>query len=492
MSLKQKTVRGLSWSFVDQMGNQSITFLVGLVLARLLTPREFGLIGMITVFIAVSESFINSGFSNALIRKKKCTDDDYSTVFYFNLTVGLLFFCILYASAPSIALFFNDSELKSIVQVLALVLIVDSFTLIQRTILTKRIDFRLQARISIIASTGSGILALFMAFQGYGVWSLVVQRLSRQVLNSFFLWLWNNWRPKLIFSWSSFKELFGFGSKLLVSGLIDTIYRNIYYLVIGKYFSAQDLGFYTKADEFKRMPSQNLNSIIGRVSYPILASIQDDKTRLKQNYKRLIRSTMLITFVLMLGMAAVAEPMIITLIGEKWRPSIIYLQMLSFVGMMYPLHALNLNILQVSGRSDLFLKLEIIKKILAVPIIIIGVIWGIKIMIIGMMVNTLIAYYLNSFWSGRFIGYSIKEQVSDITPSFLLSISMSGSVFLLGLFLPFAPIWNLFVQIVFGAAFVFVAGEWFKLKDYIYVKSIVKEQIESFKSRQRIKKNGTI
>ena len=483
MSLKQKTVSGLLWSFVDTFAGQGLTFIVGIILARILSPREFGLIGMITVFIAVSESFINSGFSSALIRKKDCTNIDFSTVFYFNLAAGILFFLLLFFTAPFIAGFFDEPKLKPIVQVLGIVLIIDSLTLIQRTILTKRIDFKLQARISVIASLGSGVIAIVMAYKGFGVWSLVAQRIAKQGLNSIFLWLWNRWKPLLIFSMQSFRELFGFGSKLLVSGLIDTLYRNIYYLIIGKFFSAQELGYYTRADEFQRIPSQNLNGIIGRVSYPVLASIQDDKPRLKNNYQKLIRSTMFITFVLMLGMAAAAEPMIITLIGEKWRPSIIYLQMLSFVGMMYPLHALNLNMLQVSGRSDLFLKLEVIKKILAIPTIVIGVLWGIKIMILGMMVNTLVAYYLNSYWSGRFIGYSFKQQVVDILPSFGLALTMALFVYILGLFLPFSYLWVLIIQIIAGALFILLFCEITRFKDYLFVKEIVIEKLKDIRKK---------
>lgn len=483
MSLKQKTVSGLLWSFVDTFAGQGLTFIVGIILARILSPREFGLIGMITVFIAVSESFINSGFSSALIRKKDCTNIDFSTVFYFNLAAGILFFLILFFTAPFIAGFFDEPKLKPIVQVLGIVLIIDSLTLIQRTILTKRIDFKLQARISVIASLGSGVIAIVMAYKGFGVWSLVAQRIAKQGLNSIFLWLWNRWKPLLVFSMQSFKELFGFGSKLLVSGLIDTLYRNIYYLIIGKFFSAQELGYYTRADEFQRIPSQNLNGIIGRVSYPVLASIQDDKLRLKNNYQKLIRSTMFITFILMLGMAAAAEPMIITLIGEKWRPSIIYLQMLSFVGMMYPLHALNLNMLQVSGRSDLFLKLEVIKKILAIPTIVIGVIWGIKIMILGMMVNTLVAYYLNSYWSGRFIGYSFKQQVVDILPSFGLALTMAIFVYILGTFLPFSYLWVLIIQIIAGALFILLFCEITRFRDYLFVKEIVIEKLKDIRKK---------
>ena len=483
MSLKQKTVSGLLWSFIDQFANLGITFIAGIILARLLSPREFGLIGMITVFIAVSESFINSGFSSALIRKKDCTDTDFSTVFYFNLVAGILFFFILFFSAPAIAGFFDEPQLEAIVQVLGIILIIDSLTLIQRTILTKRIDFKLQARISVIASLGSGIVAIVMAFNGFGVWSLVVQRLLRQGLNSLFLWLWNRWRPLWVFSKQSFKELFGFGSKLLVSGLIDTLYRNIYYLVIGKYFSAQELGYYTRAEGFKNLPSQNLNSIVSRVTYPVLSTLQDDIPMLRSYYQKLIRSVMFITFILMLGMAAVAEPMIHTLIGAKWEPAIIYLQMLCFTGMMYPLHALNLNMLQVQGRSDLFLKLEVIKKVIAIPTIIVGIFFGIKMMIAGMMVNTLIAYYLNSYWSGVKIGYSFSQQVKDILPSFFLALSMGVTVFFIGLLLPFSYPVRLIIQILFGGLFVLVFCELTKFRDYIFAKQLVLEKIHSIRKR---------
>jgi len=485
MTLKQKTVNGLLWSFIENFSNQGITFIVGIILARLLTPEEFGLIGMITIFIAISTSVINSGFSQALIRKKDCTDTDYSTVFYFNLLVGVVLFAILFFAAPLIAGFFNEPQLTKLVKVLASVLVIDAFTIIQRTKLTKRIDFKLQTKISVIADIVSGVAGIAMAYTGFGVWSLVARQIIQRALNALLLWVWNRWIPLLVFSKESFKELFSFGSRLLVSGLIDTAYRNIYLLVIGKFFSAAELGYFTRSEQFQKLPSQNINAVIQRVTYPVLSSMQDDKSRLKNNYQKLIRSTMLITFVLMLGMAAVAEPMIITLIGEKWRPSIIYLQMLSFVGMMYPLHALNLNMLKVSGRSDIILKLEIIKKILAVPTIVIGVIWGIKIMIAGMMVNTLIAYYLNSYWSGRFIGYSFKQQVTDILPSFSLALTMAVAVYLLGLILPFSMLLKLILQIGAGAAIVFLFCELTQFKDYIFVKNLIVEKIKEFKETRK-------
>ncbi len=481
MSLKQKTVSGVLWSSVEQFTSSGIQFIVGIVLARLLSPKEFGLIGMITIFIAVSESFIRSGFSEALIRKKNCTQTEYSTVFLFNLSVGLIFFSALFISAQAIAKFFKEPELKVLIRVLAFVLIIDSLTIIQRTILSKRVDFRLLTRISIFASGGSGIIAIIMAWKGFGVWSLVALTITKQALNSILLWLWNKWRPSREFSKKAFKELFGFGSKLLISGLIDTIYKNIYYLIIGKYFSAKELGFYTRANNFSNFPSNTITNIMSRVTYPVLAQMQDDPILLKAGYRKLIRSIMLITFVLMFGLAAVAEPLVIILIGEKWRPSVVYLQLLCFASMLYPLHALNLNMLKVQGRSDLFLKLEIIKKSLAIPVIFMGIFFGIKIMIVGVIFNSLIAYYLNSYWSGKYIGYSMKNQVRDILPSFFLAVLMLVVVSILGYVLNSSYFIKLIIQILAGAVFVFLFCEISGIPDYIYIKNILIEKMNNIK-----------
>lgn len=439
--------------------------------------------------LILSAVVVNSGFGAALIRKQNCTDVDFSTVFYFNLVVGVLFYWILFFSSPTISFFFNEPQLTNLVKVLAIVLIIDSLTIIQRTILTKRIDFKLQTKISVVASIMSGAVGITLAFNGFGVWSLAVMQITQRAVNSGLLWLWNRWRPLFVFSKTSFNELFSFGYKLLISGLIDTLYRNIYLLIIGKYFSAQELGYYTRAHQFQSLPSQNINSIISRVSYPVLAQMQDDKAALKRNYQKLIKSIMFITFVLMMGMAAVAEPMVITLIGEQWRPCIIYLQLLCFVGMMYPLHALNLNMLNVQGRSDLFLKLEIIKKILAIPVIVIGVMFGIKAMIVGMMVNTQVAYFLNSYWSGRFIDYSMKDQVKDILPSFVLAVTMGAIVAGIGWLLPFGNLAILAVQVVAGAVLVFVMAEVTQLEAYVFMKKILHDKIATIMAGRRLSRS---
>lgn len=486
MSLREKTINGLFWSSIDNVTNQGVQFLVGIILARILLPQEFGLIGMLTIFIAISQVFIDSGFSNALIRKMNCTKIDYSTVFFFNLAISIILYILLFFGSESIARFFNEPQLKALLQVLGFGLIINALAIIQRTILIKKINFKLQMKVSMVASIGSGIIAIVMALQGFGVWSLVALTLSRYFLTTFFLWIWHRWVPLMVFSKESFMDLFGFGSKLMASSLIDTTYNNIYYLMIGKYFTAVELGYYTRADQFQSLPSSNLNAVISRVTYPVLANMQNDKQRLKINFQKIIRSTMYLTFILMIGMAAVAKTMILTLVGEKWLPSVIYLQMLCFVGMLYPLHALNLNLLNILGRSDLFLKLEIIKKTLAIPIIIIGIFFGIKAMIFGMIIINLIAFYFNSYWSRIFIDYSTSQQIRDILPSFLLALIIGSGVFTLN-YVNFLPsIVLLLLQILVGGLLSIFLGEILRFHDYIFLKKLIFEKYHSFKNR----KNG--
>ena len=427
--------------------------------------------------MSISQSFIDSGFSQALIRKKHCTQSDYSSVFFFNLIIGIFFYLVLFFTASAISIYFKEPQLKLIVQLLGIDLIINALTVVQFTQLTRRIDFKLQTHITVLASFGSGLISIVMALKGYGVWSLVAKLVAQHAFNTIFLWYWNSWRPSWSFDVRSLKELYSFGSKLFISGLIDSTFTNIYYFVIGKYFSAVELGYYTQADSLQGLPSKNLTNVIQRVSYPVLTSIQANTDRLKSAYEKLIRSTMLISFVLMIGLAAVAKPLVVTLIGTKWLPSVIYLQLLCFVGMFYPLHALNLNLLNVQGRSDLFLRLEIIKKLLAVPIIIIAIFFGIKMLIFGMLVISLIAYFLNSYWSGQLIGYSSLEQLRDILPSFLLALSGGIVAHLTGIFLNLSHLLTLIIQITVSGIFVVCISEILRFSDYLYLKDIVKDKI---------------
>lgn len=481
MSLKQKTISGLLWSFSDDVLKHIVQFTIGIVLARILSPAEFGLIGMITVFIAISNSFINSGFSQALIRKQNASDADLSTVFYFNIFVAILFYSILHLTSGSISNFYNEPELKPITRVYGLILIINSFGLIQQTILIKNINFKLQTKISFTASIIAGIVAIYLAYNGYGVWSLVWSSVISAIMINLLLWTFNSWLPKLIFSLQSFKELFAFGSNLLISGLIATIYQNIYLLIIGKVFSASELGFYTRASKFKDLPSKNLMRTVQRVTYPVLSTLQDNSDKLKSGYKRLIKSTMFISFTVMLIMAAVAKSMILFLIGEQWLPSVSFLQLLCFAGMLFPLQAMNLNILKVKGRSDLFLRLEIIKKLLAIPVILIGIFVGIHAMIIGMVVNSFIAYFINSFFSGKMISYPVKEQLKDLAPSFLLALSVSLIVYLYSLIFNFSPIIMFFSQGFIALLLIILIAEKTGLEGYVEIKALIIEKIKAKK-----------
>lgn len=470
-NLRNKTVKGVSWSFLDNIACQGITFIVGLILANKLTPEEYGLIGIITIFIAVFNSIVDSGFSNALIRKNDAKDIDFNTVFITNMVLSVILFFALFGAAPFIASFFNQPQLESLTRVMASIVIINAFAIIQRTILVKRIDFKTQTKVSLISSITSGVIGIGMAFCGYGVWSLVGQQISRQLLNSLFLWIYSHWYPKLQFSWDSFKELFGFGWKLLVSGLIDTVWREIYQVVIGKCYSTATLGQYTRSSQFGSIFSSNLTSIVQRVSYPVLSSIQDDPVRLKEAFRRVIKVTMLVTFVLMLGLAAIAKPMIEVLIGDQWLMAAELLPVICFQMMLYPLHALNLNMLQVQGRSDLFLKLEIVKKIIGIIPILLGVFINIYWMLWSSVFIGIISYYLNSYYSGKYLKYSMMAQVKDILPSFGIASIMALLTYCIS-WLPFSCYILLLLQILLGAIITVILCEWSKLDEYKEIKQI--------------------
>lgn len=470
-SLKNKTVKGMGWSAVENVTKVGVTFVVSVILARLLSPEEYGLIGILTIFIAIFNAIVDSGFTNALIRKQDATDTDYSTVFYTNLVLSFFLAAILFCCAKPIAVFFERPELVSLTRVMSSVVVINAFAIVQRARTTKAIDFKTQTKITFISSIGSGAIGIAMAYMGYGVWALVGQQISNQLFSTIFFWIYNKWVPKLIFSWISFKEMWAFGSKLLASGLIDTAWKEIYQVVIGKCYSPATLGLYTRAKQFADLCSSNLTSVVQRVSYPVLSSIQDDRTRLKSAYQRVIKTTMLPTFVLMLGMAACAESVIYVLIGEQWLQCVPMLQIICTYGMLYPLHALNLNMLQVQGRSDLFLRLEIIKKAIGVGPLLLGIFANIYWMLAGTFVTSIISYYLNAYYSGPFLNYSIKEQVRDILPSFGVALAMAVPVYAMS-FIPLNPFVLLPLQIVVGALITITICEVTKLSEYLELKGI--------------------
>lgn len=470
----------MTWSAVDSIAHQGITFLVGLVLARLLSPAEYGLIGMITIFISVSNTIVDSGFSNAIIRKKDAVEEDYSTTFVFNIVLSIIMYTILFLCSPLIADFFRQEQLTVLTRVLGVVIIINSIAIVQRTKLVKSIDFKRQAKISVASSTISGIVGIGFAFLGFGVWALVAQQISRQLVNAIGLWVSTQWKPSIKFSVNSFKYQFNYGWKLLASQLLTTIWNEAGHIVIGRCYSSADLGQFTQAHKFSSLFSTNLTSIIQRVSFPVLSSIQDDEVRLKASYKKLIKTSMFISIVGMLSLAACAKPLVYVLIGEKWAQAAVYLPILCFNFMLYPVRAINTNMLQVKGRSDKLLILEIIKKAIAIGPLLLGVFVSIYWMLWGSFFAGVIGYVLNSSFSGKYIKYSTWQQFVDILPSLIFGGVVAGVMFCFTLF-GFSDILTLTIQIVACGVLVYVLGEITKLEPYFEVKSIILSTIKKIK-----------
>lgn len=470
--LKNRTVIGVGWSAIDSIANQGITFLVGLVLARLLSPAEFGLIGIMTIFISLSNTIVDSGFSNSLIRKPQITEIDYSTTFIFNIVLSVIMYFFLFVSAPFIAEFFHQEQLTLLTRFLGIVVIVNSLAIVQRTKLVIEIDFKRQAKVSIVSSVVSGIIGIALALYGFGVWALIAQQISRQVVNTIGLWICAHWIPTFSFSVDSFKYQFEFGWKLLLSQLLNTIWSEANNIVIGRYYSPATLGQYSRAHQFSTLFSSNMTGVIQRVSFPVLSSIQEDKERLKANYKKLIKVTMLLSFTGMLAMAACARPLICVLIGEKWGLAASFLPILCLDLMLYPIRAINTNMLQVVGRTDQLLILEIVKKVIYIVPLLLGAFVNIYWMLWGNVVAGILGYILNSYFSGKFVNYSMIEQIKDILPSLLFGMTVSCGMYLFTL-TSFSNLFILISQMMMGGILIFILGEITKMEPYMELKDII-------------------
>ena len=423
-NLKSKTQKGLVWSFIERFATQGVQFLFGIILARLLSPRDYGTIAMPLVFLAIAQCIIDSGFSTALIRKPDLTEDDLSTAFYFNIGVGVVCYLLLFFSSPLIADFYNTPILADLLKVTALATLFNPLCAVQQAILTRKIDFKTQAVVSLSGALVSGIVGLTMAYNGFGVWSLVCQQVGGYAIRTFLLWTLEKWKPKKRWSWESFHYLWGFGSKMLGSGLLDTIYNNIYPIVIGKFFSANDLGNYTRAQQFSTLSSSNVTGVLQRVTFPVLSSIQNEDERLARNYRKILKLSAFLIFPMMLMLSAIADPLIRVLLTDKWEECIILLQIICFQMMWYPIHAINLNLLTVKGRSDLFFRLEIFKKIVGVSIMCVTIPQGIIWMVSGGIVSSMIALVINTYYTGKLIKVGYLKQMGDLLPMFGVSILM--------------------------------------------------------------------
>ena len=444
-SLKDKTVKGVIWSAVDRFSAQGIQFVFSILIARLLVPEDYGVIAMLNIFLAVSQTFIDSGFGTALIRKIDRTETDFSTVFYFNIAVAVFFYLGLFFAAPAIANFYNTPLLVPVTRVTAINLVIGSLSGIHNAKLSIAIDFKSRAKISIVSAVLTGSVGLWMAYSGYGVWALVVQTVFAGIIRTIMLWIIVKWYPKFVFSWQSFKEMFSFGSKLLASGLLDTIYNNIYPLVIGKVFSPTTLGVYSKANSLAQFPSSNITSVLQSVTFPVLSTIQNEEDRLAAAYKRFLRIAAFVVFPLMMGLSAVADPFIRLALTDKWEGAIYLLQIICFWMMWYPIHAINLNILQVKGRSDYFLKLEIIKKIQGVIVLCITVPMGIVAMCYGSLISSIICLIWNTYYTKKLFGYGFFAQMKDLFPVIMHSLAMWLLVSVIVHFMP-----NLWLKLIVG------------------------------------------
>lgn len=480
-SLKNKTIRGVGWSAADAFLGQGITFVVGIVLARLLSPEEYGMIGICLIFTTILNGIVDSGFSNAIIRKKEATNEDYNTMFITNMVVSVVLYALLYFSAPLISSFFQ-MELTSIVRVIGLVLIINGLSLTQQTNLTKKIDFKTKTKASIVSAILSGVIGIGMAYAGFGVWALVAQLLSKQTVYTIALWILNRWMPNFHFSVESFKYMWGFGWKLLVSGLLDRLWAQMYQVVVGKFYNAATLGQYTRGREYANIFSANITSIVQRVTYPVLAEVQDEKERMVSAYRKVIKVTMFVTCVCMISIGAVAEPLIYCLIGEKWHQAATFLPLICISMSLYPLHAINLNMLQVQGRSDIFLYLEIVKKIIAIGPLCIGIFFDIYWMLVGSLFTGIISFFLNSYYTGKKLGYSSWKQLKDVAPSYGVAIAIALAVYFLK-YLPFSHWVILPMQIIIGAIVFFIVCETTKLCEYKEIKNIALSTINKIRRK---------
>lgn len=414
-SIKEQTLSSVKWTAIEKFGLQGMQFILGIIMARLLTPDDYGIIGMIAIFLAISSSFIDSGFGNALVRKLDCTEEDYNTVFYFNIVVALVCYTILFVAAPWIADFFHTQILCVIVRVQSVNLLLNSLMQIQVAKLRKNLDFKALAKRSMIATFVSGLIGVIMAYCGFGVWALVYQGLISTFINLIYIWVYCKWYPRWLFSWVSFKELGSYGSKLLASGLLHTLYTNITTLVIGRFYSAKDLGYYNRGTSFATLPVETINNILLKVTFPILAKIQDDNERLIGIYRKYIRVMSIPIFWGCMLLISMGKPLIVLLLTEKWLPAVDFLTIFAFAIMFDHISILNLNLLQVKGRSDLFLKLEIIKKVIAFIILLTAIPFGPIAICVSKVIYTQIAIYINTYYTGKLFGLGYRIQIKDFS-----------------------------------------------------------------------------
>jgi len=475
--LNQKTVKSVMWSAVERFGSQGIQFVMSIIIARLLLPEEYGLIAMLAFFMAIAQTFVDSGFGSALIQKNDRNEIDYSTAFYFNFVVAVLVYLILFFAAPFIADFYKEEKLIDITRVVGISLILNSFGLVQRAKLSIALDFKKLALASTLAVFVSGLLGIWMAYTGYGVWALVAQTVLNNLICNILLWTLSRWSPLWVFSKESFIALFSFGSKLLLSSLLHTVYTNLYTLVIGKFYSKQSLGSYYQASNLATFTSNNISAVIVRAIYPIQCSMQDDDEKLKYYFSKYLKLSCYVIFPISVGLCALAEPLVKVVLNVQWIPAIPYIQILCIAYMWNPVMMMNSSILNVKGRSDYFLRAEVIKKIMAIIILVTTIPFGIKIMCWGLLLYSFTDMIIITIYTKKLMGLRLLNQFKDILPIILLTATMGllayGSTFLF-----INQVLKLLIGTFVGLVYFLTVSKIAKFEEFTFLLNLVKKQLK--------------
>ena len=482
-SLKEKTISGMIWNGIQQFGSMLLSFIANLILARLLTPDDFGCIGMIMVFIAVANIFVDGGFGAALIQKRNPTQEDYSTIFYWNLVLSIFLFFVLYLLAPYIAGFYKISFLSSILRVLGCVLIINAFSVIQTNILIKQLNFKRLAQINIVASIVGIILGVSCAFVGLGIWSLVVQILTISFVRAVLFWVINRWYPCMVFSRKSFIELLGFGGLMLLSNVAETISNNIQSLIIGRFFSAKDLGFYTQAKKLEEVPVNGLAQVVDQVTFPVFSSIRKDSDDLKQNVKKTMKAITFFNFPLMVVLIVIAYPLFNILYTEKWNAAVPYFQILCIEAMFFTLNTTNTNIFKSIGRSDVYFYVQLIKRIVGIVIILIGLKFGVWGIMWSLVLNSYLYFFINSIVTGWVIHYGLIEQIKDVVLNYLLAILVGLVTYYLTRIIDVCDVFLLMMQVGIYVLLYLGLAYCLKLEGGKIYYAIIKNKIINFSNK---------
>ncbi|MBN2694454.1 lipopolysaccharide biosynthesis protein [bacterium] len=475
--LKKSFLKGIFWTSIEKFGNVGLQFIVGIILARLILPSEFGLLGMIAIFIAISQSIIDSGFREALVRDKNSTEETYSSVFIFNIFISVIIYLTLFISAPFIAEFYKEPQIVLIIRVVSLSFVIGSFSIIQQTLFQKELKFK-QISINVISTTSiSGVVATILAYHGYGIWALVIMKLLSSTLSTTLFWLTSSWRFKPVFNKNEIKRLFPFSSKLLFSSILENIYINTSSALIGRYFLPKDVGFYDQGKKLQTLPIGTLTSVIASVLYPSFSKIESD-SELKIKLQKVIKLSIFIIFPISVLLILVSKSIILLLLTKKWENSIVYLQILALGGMLYPLHVFNLQIYKIKGCSDIFLKLEIIKKIVGFTLMFLSIPYGVIFLVIFESSMNFLLYPLNAYYNGKIIGYKITEQIKDVFPIFLVAFLPGLLLYLVNIDIKSNFLEILVLSLVYGASYL--------LLSYIFLKDTINDMLNILKGLKKI------